>query len=69
LALVPFTMQMIMVIAGGNLVASTLAVRSLIQRLARVPRNSRNAVAWIALFSMLTSPACAHMPPALQHPR
>ncbi len=54
-ALVPFTMQMIMVIVGGHLVASTPAVRSLIQRLARTARTSRGAVAWIALFSMLTS--------------
>jgi short-chain fatty acids transporter len=54
-ALVPFTMQMVMVIVGGHLVASTRAVRSLIQRLARMPGNSRSAVAWIALFSMLTS--------------
>lgn len=53
--LVPFTMQMIMVIVGGHLVASTPAVRGLIQWLARVPRNSRSAVAWVALFSMLTS--------------
>jgi short-chain fatty acids transporter len=54
-ALVPFTMQMIMVIVGGHLVASTRAVRSLIRRLAGVPSNPRSAVAWIALFSMLTS--------------
>jgi short-chain fatty acids transporter len=54
-ALVPFTMQMIMVIVGGHLVASTPAVRSLIQWLARAPRNPRSAVAWIALFAMLTS--------------
>lgn len=34
-ALVPFTMQMIMVIVGGHLLASTPAVHGLIQRLAR----------------------------------
>ncbi len=54
-ALVPFTMQMIMVIVGGHVVASTPAVHSLIQRLACVPRSPRGAVAWVALFSMLTS--------------
>ena len=54
-ALAPFTMQMIMIIVGGHLVASTPGVRELIQRLARLPRDARSAVAWIALFSMCTS--------------
>lgn len=54
-ALVPFTMQMIMVIVGGHVVASTPVVRGAIERLARVPGSSRQAVAWVALFSMLTS--------------
>ena len=54
-ALVPFTMQMIMVIVGGHVVASTPLVRGLIERLARVPGSPRGAVAWVALFSMLTS--------------
>src|SRR6266446_3527251 len=52
---VPFTMQMIMVIVGGHVVASTPLVRGLIERLARVPGSPRGAVAWVALFSMLTS--------------
>jgi len=54
-ALVPFTMQMIMVIVGGHVVASTPLVRGVIERLARVPGSPRRAVAWVALFSMLTS--------------
>jgi short-chain fatty acids transporter len=54
-ALVPFTMQMVMVIVGGHVVASTPAVNGLLQRLARVPRSPRGAIAWVALFSMLTS--------------
>src|SRR5712691_3651830 len=54
-ALVPFTMQMIMVIVGGHVVASTPLVRGVIERLARVPGSPRQAVAWVALFSMLTS--------------
>src|SRR5258707_13413148 len=53
--LVPFTMQMMMVIVGGHVVASTPVVNGVIQRLARVPRSPRGAVAWVALFSMLTS--------------
>src|SRR5712691_13159305 len=54
-ALVPFTMQMIMVIVGGHVVASTSVVRRAIERLARLPRSPRGAVAMVALFSMLTS--------------
>src|SRR5580700_7292578 len=50
--LAPFTMQMVMIIVGGHVVASTPVVRSAIQRLARVPRGPRSAIAWIALFSM-----------------
>ena len=53
--LVPFTMQMVMVIIGGYVVASTPVVRRFIQYLATIPKNGRTAVALIALFSMLTS--------------
>lgn len=53
--LVPFTMQMAMIIIGGYVVASTPAVYWIIQRVARIPKNGRTAVAWIAFFSMLTS--------------
>jgi len=54
-ALVPFTMQMIMIIVCGHVVSSTPLVRGLIERIARVPDSPRHAVAWVALFSMLTS--------------
>lgn len=53
--LVPFTMQMVMIIIGGYVVASTPLVYGLIRRLAGVPKSGRSAVAWVALFSMLTS--------------
>ena len=53
--LVPFTMQMVMIIIGGYVVASTPVLRRLIQRLAMIPKNGRTAVAVIALFSVLTS--------------
>ena len=53
--LVPFTMQMVMVIIGGYVVATTPAVNRLIAALARVPKSGRAAIAMIALFSMLTS--------------
>jgi short-chain fatty acids transporter len=54
-ALVPFTMQMVMIIIGGYVVASTPIVHRFIEWLATIPKNGRTAVAMIALFSMLTS--------------
>jgi short-chain fatty acids transporter len=54
-ALVPFTMQMVMIIVGGYVVASTPIVYRAIRALAGVPKTPRGAVAMIALFSMLTS--------------
>ena len=54
-ALVPFTMQMVMIIVGGHVVASTAVARSAIRWLAGLPATPRSAVAWVALFSMLTS--------------
>jgi short-chain fatty acids transporter len=54
-ALVPFTMQMVMIIIGGYVVASTPLVYGAIRRLAGVPKTGRGAVAMVALFSMLTS--------------
>jgi len=54
-ALVPFTMQMVMIIIGGYVVASTPLVYRLIRALAGVPKTPRGAVAMVALFSMLTS--------------
>ncbi len=54
-ALVPFTMQMVFIIIGGYVVATTPLVNRLIVALARLPRSGRGAIALIALFSMLTS--------------
>lgn len=54
-ALVPFTMQMVMIIIGGYVVASAPVVYRGIQRLANVPKTPRGAIAMVALFSMLTS--------------
>ncbi len=53
--LVPFTMQMVMIIIGGYVVATTPVVNRLIQWLAKIPKTGRGAIAMIALFSMLTS--------------
>jgi short-chain fatty acids transporter len=53
--LVPFTMQMVMIIIGGYVVATTPVVYRFIQALAGIPKRGKDAIAMIALFSMLTS--------------
>ena len=53
--LAPFTMQMVMIIVGGYVVASTPIVYRAIRGLAGIPRSPRAAIAMVALFSMLTS--------------
>ena len=53
--LIPFTMQMAMIIIGGYVVASTPAVYWFIRKVAQIPKNGKSAVAWIAFFSMVTS--------------
>jgi short-chain fatty acids transporter len=54
-SLVPFTMQMAMIIIGGFVVASSPPVYRVIEKLADIPSTPRGAVAFVALFSMLTS--------------
>jgi len=54
-ALVPFTMQMVMIIIGGYVVASTPIAHRAIRALAAIPESPKTAVAMVALFSMLTS--------------
>ena len=53
--LIPFTMQMAMIIIGGYVVATSPPVHRLIRALAKVPRTPRGAVAFVAFFSMATS--------------
>src|ERR1700690_3711230 len=48
-------MQMVMIIIGGYVVASTPLVYRAIRALAGIPKTPRGAVAMVALFSMLTS--------------
>ncbi|NWD85903.1 ABC transporter permease [Pseudomonas sp. K5002] len=50
-SLIPFTMQMAFVVIGGYVVASSPPAVKLIDRLARIPKNGRSAVAWVALIS------------------
>ncbi|MEB0272526.1 TIGR00366 family protein, partial [Pseudomonas sp. 5B4] len=54
-SLIPFTMQMAFVVIGGYVVASSPPAVRLIDRLARIPKNGRSAVAWVALISMVAS--------------
>ncbi len=54
-ALVPFTMQMAMVILGGYVVASAPIISSLIEKLATVPKTPKGSVCLVAFFSMITS--------------
>jgi short-chain fatty acids transporter len=54
-SLIPFTMQMTFIIIGGYVVADSPPVDKLVRRLAAVPKSGRGAVAWIALFGMLTA--------------
>jgi short-chain fatty acids transporter len=53
--LVPFTMQMVMIILGGYVVASSPPVGRLIGWLARRPSTPRGAVALVALVATSTS--------------
>jgi short-chain fatty acids transporter len=54
-SLIPFTMQMAFVVIGGYVVATAPVVARLVDRLARVPRSGRGAVAFVALLAMLSS--------------
>lgn len=53
--LVPFTMQMALIIITGFVVATSSPVARAIDRLAAVPKTARGAVAFVALFSMVSS--------------
>ena len=53
--LVPFTMQMAMIVIGGYVVASSPPVARIMRRLASIPRTPRGAVAFVAFVSMISS--------------
>jgi short-chain fatty acids transporter len=53
--LVPFTMQMVMIIIGGYVVATAPIVNRFIVWIAKFPKNPRVAIALVAFLSMLTS--------------
>ena len=51
-SLIPFTMQMAIIIIGGYVVATSPPVYKLIRWLASIPRTPRSAIAFAAFFSM-----------------
>jgi len=53
--LLPFTLQMALVIITGYVVATTRPVYRVIAALAAVPRTPKGAIAMVALFAMLSS--------------
>ncbi len=53
--LVPFAMQMALIIVTGYVLATSRPVARAITRLARVPRTPRGATAMVAVFAMATS--------------
>jgi short-chain fatty acids transporter len=54
-SLVPFTMQMALVILGGFVVASSPPIARLIAAIAGLPRTPRAAIGFVAFFAMATS--------------
>ena len=54
-SLIPFTMQMAIIIVGGYVVATSPPIRRVISLFARIPRTPRQAVAFVAFFAMATS--------------
>jgi short-chain fatty acids transporter len=53
--LIPFTLQMAMIIIGGYVLASSPPVHRIIARLAGWPASAKGAVVMVALVAMLTS--------------
>ncbi len=53
--LIPFTMQMAMIVIGGYVVASSPPVARAIRGLATIPHTPRGAVAFVAFFATVSS--------------
>ena len=53
--LIPFTLQMAMIIIGGYVVAVSPPIASIIRRLASIPRTPRGAVAFVAFFASVSA--------------
>jgi short-chain fatty acids transporter len=53
--LIPFTLQMALIIITGYVLATSPPVGRLIQKLARFPKTPRGAVAYVTFFALVTS--------------
>lgn len=54
-SLIPFTLQMALIVITGTVVATAAPVRRAIDRLAGLPRGNRSAVVFVAVVSMVSS--------------
>ncbi len=54
-SLIPFTLQMALIVIGGTVVATAAPVQRGIERLARLPQTARQATVLCAVASMVTS--------------
>ena len=54
-SLIPFTMQMALIVITGTVVATAAPVQRLIDALAGIPRTNRSAVVFVAVIAMVTS--------------
>lgn len=54
-SLIPFTLQMAMIVVSGTVVATAPPIRRAIDLLARLPRSNRGATVFVAVASMVSS--------------
>ena len=54
-SLIPFTMQMALIVITGTVVATAAPVQRLIDRLAGIPQTNRSAAVFVAIVAMVTS--------------
>jgi short-chain fatty acids transporter len=54
-SIIPFTMQMALIIVGGYLLASSPPVYRFVKWLASIPQTPRGAIVYVAVISMLSS--------------
>jgi len=54
-SLIPFTMQMALIVITGTVVATAAPVQRFIDRLAAIPQSNRSAVVFVAVIAMVTS--------------
>ncbi len=54
-SLIPFTMQQVMVVVSGYIIASSPPMARLIDKIASLPSGGRSAIAFIAVLTMFLS--------------